>query len=193
LANTNLLFGFLAIGRWGGGPISAQQYSKGTAHTQAIFVGDILAKAATSLAASDAGLPVPGCTSLQNGTPGTTLWLGSSIDYGAAATNTYHWVFDTPDTIFIGQSSDNTSMTNANHAGKLVPFTTGSGNATTLKSTMGFTGASAARAPPAWTRKSSGSQPGGQRRGRVRGVRGLHHEALLRPGCGGSLRGKHGY
>lgn len=143
MANTNLLFGFLAIGRWGGGPISAQQYSKGTAHTQAIFVGDILAKAATSLAASDAGLPVPGCTSLQNGTPGTTLWLGSSIDYGAAATNTYHWVFDTPDTIFIGQSSDNTSMTNANHAGKLVPFTTGSGNATTLKSTMGFTGASA--------------------------------------------------
>ena len=142
MANNNLLFGFLAIGRDGGGPLAAGQYSKGTGHAQAIFVGDIVAKAATSAAASDAGLPIPGCTSLQNGTPGTTLWLGSSINYGAPATITDHWVFDTPDTVFIGQSSDNTNITVAAAAGKLAPFTTGAGNATTLKSTMGFTGGS---------------------------------------------------
>jgi hypothetical protein len=146
LANTNLLFGFLAIGRDGGGPLAAGQYAKVAAHAQAIFVGDIVSKSAVSAAAPDASLPIPGCTSLQNGTPGTTLWLGSSINYGAAATITDHWVFDTPDTVFIGQSSDNTSITVAAAAGKVAPFTTGAGNAVTLKSTMGFTGAALATA-----------------------------------------------
>ena len=144
MANTNLLFGFLAIGRDGGGPLAAGQYAKVAGHTQAIFVGDIVSKSAVSAAAPDAGLPIPGCTSLQNGTPGTTLWLGSSINYGAPATITDHWVFDTPDTVFIGQSSDSTNITVAAAAGKDAPFTTGAGNATTLKSTMGFTGGSLA-------------------------------------------------
>ena len=146
MANTNLLFGFRAIGRDGGGPLAAGQYCKVVAHTQAIFVGDIVSKSAVSAAAPDTGLPIPGCTSLQNGTPGTTLWLGSSINYGAPATITDHWVFDTLDTVFIGQSSDNTNITVAAAAGKVAPFTTGAGNATTLKSTMGFTGGSLATA-----------------------------------------------
>jgi hypothetical protein len=142
VANNNLLFGFLPIGRDGGGPLAPQQYCKVATHTQALFVGDIVSKSAVSAPAHDSGINVPGVTSLQNGAPGTTLWLGSNLNYGAAATITFHWVFDTPDTIYIGQSSDNTSLTQASDAGKLAPFTTGTGNATTGKSTMGFTGAS---------------------------------------------------
>jgi len=139
LANVNYLFGFLPIGRDGGGPLAAQQYCKVAAHTQALFNGDIVSKSAVSAPAHDSGINVPGVTSLQNGTPGTTLWLGANLNYGAPAAISFHWVFDTPDTIYIGQSSDSTSMTQASHAGKNVPFTTGAGNSTTQKSTMGFT------------------------------------------------------
>jgi len=143
LANTNNPFGFLPIGRDGGGPLAAAQYCKVAAHTQALFVGDIVSKSAVSAALTDiadigAGLPVPGCTSLQNGTPGTTLWLGSVLNYGAAATNTLHWVFDTPDTILIGQGNGSDSLTQAAVAGKNALFVTGAGNATTKKSTMTF-------------------------------------------------------
>jgi hypothetical protein len=142
VANVNQLFGFLPIGRDGGGPLAPQMYCKVAAHTQALFCGDIVSKAAVSAPAHDSGINVQGCTSLQNGTPGTTLWLGSNLNYGAPATISFHWVFDTPDTVYIGQSSDNTSLTNAADAGKDAPFTTGAGNATTQKSTMGFTGGS---------------------------------------------------
>jgi len=120
--------------------------------------------------------------------------LGSSINYGAPATITDHWVFDTPDTVFIGQSSDNTNITVAAAAGKLAPFTTGAGNATTLKSTMGFTGGSLGTAS--------------ERHG-VKVLR-LHNRRWATPRAltpwwksssssistlkaGGGLRGKHGY
>lgn len=138
MANTNNVFGFLPIGRDGGGPLAAAQYCKVAAHTQALFVGDIVSKSAVSIASKDAGLPIPGCTSLQNGTPGTTLWLGSNLNYGAAATDTVQFVFDTPDTIYIGQGDDNTSLTQAAVPGKNTLFVTGTGNATTKKSTMAF-------------------------------------------------------
>jgi hypothetical protein len=138
VSNVNNLFGFLPIGRDGGGPLAAAQYSKVAAHTQALFVGDIVGKSAVSVAAKDAGLPIPGCTSLQNGAPGTTLWLGSVLNYGAPATDTTHFVFDTPDCIFIGQGNDNTPLTEAAAAGKNATFVTGAGNAITKKSTMSF-------------------------------------------------------
>jgi hypothetical protein len=143
LSNYNNPFGFSAIGRDGGGPLAAAQYAKAAAHTQALFVGDIVSKAAVSVSADSfgvpvAGLPVPGCTSLQNGTPGVTLWLGSNINYGAPAANTLQFVFDTPDTIYIGQGNDNTALTEAAAAGKNANFVTGTGNAITCKSTMSF-------------------------------------------------------
>ena len=150
MANTNSKFGFLPIGRDGGGPLAAAQYAKTAAHTQALFVGDIVFQSALSAAASDAGLPLPGCTSLQNGTPGTTLWLGSVINHGAAATITRHFVWDTPDTIFIGQGDDSTSLTQAAVAGKNTIFVTGTGNATTKKSNMSFDAS-------AWTTTASTS------------------------------------
>lgn len=144
MANVNNTFGFLAIGRDGGGPLAAQQYSKVSGHTQALFVGDIVSKTTGSVPAADAGLPVPAVTSLQNGTPGTTLWLGSVINYGAAATATLHWVWDTQDTIYIGQGNDSTSLTQSADAGFNGNFVTGTGNATTFKSTMSFASGSLA-------------------------------------------------
>ena len=84
------------------------------------------------------GFPCPVSRSLQNGTPGTTLWIGGNLNYGKAATDTLQWVFDTPDTVYIGQGNDNTALTQAAAAGKNADFVTGTGNATTLKSTMTF-------------------------------------------------------
>ncbi len=138
MANNNNVFGFLPIGRDGGGPWSVSEYAKAAAHTQAMFRGDIVFKAAISVVSPFAGAPVPGCTSLQNGTPGTTLWLGSSINFGAAAAATLQYVADDERTVFIGQGDDNTALTVAAHAGKNAQFITGTGNATTKQSTMSF-------------------------------------------------------
>ena len=138
MANNNNMFGFLPIGRDGGGPWSVVEYAKAAAHTQALFRGDIVSKAAVSVVSPFAGLPIPGCTSLQNGTPGTTLWLGANLNFGAAAAATLHYVADDPSTVFIGQGDDNTSITVAAAAGKNATLITGTGNATTKQSTMAF-------------------------------------------------------
>jgi hypothetical protein len=120
------------------------EYAKAAAHTQALFRGDIVSKAAVSVVSPFAGLPVPGITSLQNGTPGTTLWLGANLNFGAAATATLQYVADDPSTVFIGQGNDNTSLTVAAAAGKNVNLVTGTGNATTKQSTMSFASGSLA-------------------------------------------------
>jgi len=138
VSNNNNPFGFLPIGRDGGGPWSVSEYAKASAHTQAMFRGDIVFKAAISVPSPFAGAPVPGCTSLQNGTPGTTLWLGASINYGGPALATLQYVADDERTIFIGQGDDNTSLTVAATAGKNTNFITGTGNATTKQSNMSF-------------------------------------------------------
>lgn len=138
MSNTNNVFGFLPIGRDGGGPWSCLEYAKAAAHTQALFRGDIVFKAAISVASPFMGAPIPGCTSLQNGTPGTTLWLGANVNFGAAATATPQYICDDPSTVFIGQGDDNTSLTVAAVAGKNATLVTGTGNATTKQSTMSF-------------------------------------------------------
>jgi hypothetical protein len=144
MANNNNLFGFLPIGREGGGPWSCREYAKAAAHTQALFRGDIVSKSAISVVSPFAGAPVPGVTSLQNGTPGTTLWLGANMNYGAPATATLHYIVDDPFTMFIGQSTDATALTVAAAAGKNALLATGAGNATIKQSTMGFVGATIA-------------------------------------------------
>ncbi len=138
MANINNVFGFLPIGRDGGGPWSVMEYAKAAGHTQALFRGDIVSKVATSVVSPFAGAPVPGCSSLQNGTPGTTLWLGANINYGAAATATLQYVTDDERTTYIGQGNDNTALTVAVDAGMNANFVTGTGNALTKQSTMSF-------------------------------------------------------
>lgn len=138
MANTNNIFGFLPIGRQGGGPWSVIEYCKVVAHSQALFRGDIVAKSAVSGVSPFTGNPMPGCTSLQNGTPGTTLWLGANINYGAAAAITPQYITEDPFTVYIGQGDDNTSLTVAAAVGKNALLITGTGNTTTKQSTMSF-------------------------------------------------------
>lgn len=138
MGNVNNPFGFLPIGREGGAPWTVMEYAKAAAHTQAIFRGDVVSKAAVSVVNPFGGPPVPGVTSLQNGTPGTTLWLGASINYGAPAAATMQYIADEPDTVFIGQGDDNTSLTVAAAAGKNATLVTGTGNSVTKQSNMAF-------------------------------------------------------
>lgn len=138
MANTVNLFGYMPIGRSGGGPWSVEEYCKVAAHTQAIFKGDMVSKSAVSGVSPFTGLPMPGITSLQNGTPGTTLWLGSSVNYGAPAAITPQYICNDPFTVFICQGDDTTSLTVANAVGKNALLITGTGSTVTKQSTMSF-------------------------------------------------------
>jgi hypothetical protein len=138
MSNVINKFGYLPIGRQGGGPWSVEEFCKVVAHTQALFRGDMVAKSAVSGVSPFAGNPMPGVTSLQNGTPGTTLWLGATINYGAPAAITPQYVCDDPFTVFICQGDDNTSLNVADSVGKNALLITGTGNAVTKQSTMSF-------------------------------------------------------
>jgi hypothetical protein len=145
LANPNNLFGFRPIGRDSGGPIFTRQYGKAASDGTAIFMADPVIKAATSVAdPTGLGNPMPGITSGQNGTPGTTLWQGVSVNYGAAYTATPHYVVDEIDAIFIAQVNGSLSVTTASHVGKNANIVTGTGNALTKQSTFGVANGSIA-------------------------------------------------
>jgi len=138
VANPNNLFGFRAISRDSGGPIATRQYGKAAANTKAIFMADLVIKAATSVAdPTGAGNPAPGVTSAQDATPGTSLYLGASINYGAASTATMQYVVDSPDALYIAQVDGTLAVTTASHVGKNANVKTGTGNALTKQSTMG--------------------------------------------------------
>jgi hypothetical protein len=145
VANPNNPFGFRPISRESGGPMLTRQYGKAAANGTAIFMADLVIKAATSIPdPTGQGNPAPGVQSAQNGTPGTTLLLGSSINFGAASTLTPHYVVDGIDTIFIAQVQTGLAVTTASHAGKNANMLTGTGNATTKQSTMAVDQASIA-------------------------------------------------
>lgn len=135
MANVNNPFGFRPVARAGGNPFSVTQFAKPASDGTAIYVNDIVMKAAVSLA-DPAGTPVtiPGITSGANGTPGTTLWLGPSLNYGAASTGTVHTVADENDLIMIAQVDATTSITSATHAGLNGNILLTAGSATTKQS-----------------------------------------------------------
>jgi hypothetical protein len=138
VANTNSPFGFRPISRIGGIPWSVSEYAKAAADaTYAIFMNDIVYKAATSVAnPTGVGVPIPGCTSAQYGTPGTTLWLGPSLNYGVIATLTVQTVADEPDLITMAQVDATTSITVASHIGKNANLLATNGLTTTKQSQM---------------------------------------------------------
>ena len=138
MANPNNLFGFKPIGRDSGGPIFSRQYGKASADSKAIFMSDMVLKAATSVPdPTGVGNPMPGITSGQNATPGTSLYQGVSINYGAASAATPHYVVDEIDVIFIAQVDGSLSVTTASQVGKNANVVLGTGNALTKQSTMG--------------------------------------------------------
>jgi|HubBroStandDraft_1064217.scaffolds.fasta_scaffold416202_2 hypothetical protein len=138
MANPNSPFGFRPIGRLGGGPIGVSEYAKPASDTNyAIFMFDLVGKAASSgLPPTGQGNPAPGCQSAQNLTPGTSLYLGSSINYGAISTLTMHYVTDEIDMVYIAQVDAVTSITAAADAGKNANVLTTAGSATTKQSNM---------------------------------------------------------
>lgn len=137
MANPNNPFGFKAISRDSGGPLTTRQYGKASNDGTAIFAADLVMKAATSVPdPTGLGNPMPGCTSGQNATPGTTLWLGASVNYGAASTATPQYVYDELDTIYIAQVDGTLAVTTASHAGKNANVNNQAGNALTKQSKM---------------------------------------------------------
>jgi hypothetical protein len=139
VANPANLFGFKAISRDSGGPILTHQYGKAaTGSTTAIFMNDLVIKYAASVAdPTGLGNPMPGIASAQGATPGTTLLLGASLNYGAASTATAHYVVDSIDAIFIGAVDGSLAVTTASHVGKNANIKNSAGSTTTKQSGMG--------------------------------------------------------
>lgn len=139
MANPNSPFGFRPIIRMGGGPLSVAEYGKAAADVNVIYAFDLVGHLT-------GGTPFPlpenstfNLSRIQAGsqlTPGTSLWLGSSLSYGAASTGTVHAVCDNLDAVFLAQASGATSMTTAVAAGQNANCKYTAGSATTKQSAM---------------------------------------------------------
>ena len=137
MANSNNPFGFRPIGRIGGGPYSVTEYAKpATDVSFAIFMFDLVGKVATSgLSPTGLGNPLPGVQSCQGITPGTGLYLGAALNFGAIGTLTPHYVTDEVDMVYIAMVDAVTAITVAAHVGKNANVLPGTGNARTKQST----------------------------------------------------------
>lgn len=145
MANVNNLFGFRPINRESGGPFTSREYGKPATDTVAIYMNDLVLKAALSVASpTGLGNPVPGCKSAQTATPATSLYQGVSINYGAASTLTTHLVIDASDVNFIAQVDGSLAVTTASHVGKNANAAVGAGSVTTKQSGMGVANGSIA-------------------------------------------------
>lgn len=139
MANTNSPFGFRPIVRIGGGPFSVVEYGKAAADANVIYAFDLVGHLT-----GGTPFPVPenpnfNLSRIQAGsqlTPGTSLWLGASLTYGAASVGTIHPVADQIDAIFLAQAYGATSMTTAVAAGQNANVKYVAGSATTKQSAM---------------------------------------------------------
>lgn len=139
MANPNSPFGFRPIIRAGGSPFSITEYGKAAADANPIYAFDLVGHLT-------GGTPFPlpenstyNLTRIQCGsqlTPGTSLWLGASLTYGAASVGTVHPVADQIDVIFIAQAQGATSMTTAVAAGQNANVKLVAGSALTKMSAM---------------------------------------------------------
>ena len=80
----------------GGGPQVFEEYSKAATYGTAIFVYDAVNRVADNTIEASA-------------TPGTTLYSGVALNYGAASSKTTHLVLISPDAIFEAQDDDDTT------------------------------------------------------------------------------------
>ena len=133
--------------RLGGAPWATQEYGKPASDANAIFMFDAVKKVtgAVTLAESPTGYNLPTIQTGYQGTPGTTLWQGVSLNYGAASTATPHMVTDEIDVIYIGQAKTGTSIATGSHIGKNANISlTTAGSTTTRQSGMSVDGATIA-------------------------------------------------
>jgi hypothetical protein len=134
MANNNNPFGFRPIIRMGGAPFSVNQYAKAAADANAIFAFDLVTKAATAVANPEQPMfNLPGAQTGYLATPGTTLYLGASLAYGAASVLSIHPVTDEIDVVYIAQAKTGTVISTAAHVGKNANLSQTQAGSTTTK------------------------------------------------------------
>lgn len=101
-----------------GGPVGVRQYAKPASDTNAIYAFDLLRKIASSAAVEGQILPTPSVQTYATATPGTTLILGASLNFGAASLATWHTVVDDINAIYEAQLDGTGAVTVASYAGK---------------------------------------------------------------------------
>jgi hypothetical protein len=101
MANVNFPHGLrpLGVSLSGGAPVF-EEFSKAVGYGTAIFVYDAVNRVADGTIEASA-------------TPGTTLYSGVSMNYGALSTATTHTVCISPDAIYEAQANDGTGFAEA--------------------------------------------------------------------------------
>lgn len=112
----------------GGAPCRLAQYGKPASDANPIYLFDLVQKAASSVADPAGGNPAPGCRGANLGTAGTGLWLGTSLNFGAASTATMQTVVDDPGALFLAQSDSASAQTTAAIVGKNTNFNVSGGS-----------------------------------------------------------------
>lgn len=147
MANSNSPFGFRPIIRLGGAPFSITEYGKPVGDANAIYAFDLVGynTGTPGTLPENANFKLPIIQTGYQLTPGTSLWVGSSLSYGAASTATVHPVTDEIDVIYIGQLKTGTVFATGSHAHKNanVSLTT-AGSSTTKMSGLTVDGATIA-------------------------------------------------
>ena len=117
---TAAAIGFRPIIRGGGGPFSVTQYAKPATDVNVIANFDMVQRVPGGVPLPDQpnyNVPTIQCGS--TGTPGTTLWLGPALGFGAASKLTMHAIPDEVDCVFLSGSNDTAFLvTTAAHIGK---------------------------------------------------------------------------
>ncbi|HEY3885068.1 MAG TPA: hypothetical protein VGL62_07665 [Vicinamibacterales bacterium] len=134
-------FGFRPIVRQGGSPFSLTEYGKAAADTHAIYAFDLVGKITGGTPFPMPENPAYNLPSVQDGsqlTPGTSLWLGASLAYGAASTGTVHPVADEIDCVFLARAYGTTGVTSATGAGLNANVKLVAGSSTTKMSLSGL-------------------------------------------------------
>ena len=122
MANRDNPHGLRPLGRTlGGGCPFLVQFSKAVGYGTAIFRHDAVARAADG--SIDKAI-----------TPGTTLYSGVALDYGAANTATDHLVIIDPTALYEAQDNDDTDGIAAADLGLNANLELNAGNATTKQS-----------------------------------------------------------
>ena len=106
----------------GGGPPVIKEYSKDASENTAIFIWDIV------------NMEADGNIEANSATPGTTRFLGVSLNHGAASTLTKHLVVISPDAIFEAQDNNDTDGIAAADIGLNANVELNAGSTTTLVS-----------------------------------------------------------
>ena len=144
MANSNSPFGFRPVIRAGGSPFSVTEYAKPATDSNAIFRGDLLIKVTggVALPESPSGYNLPTVQTGYQATPGTSLFAGGTLTYGAASTLTVHQVTDEIDVIYLAQAKTGTTISTSSHVGKNANISqTTAGSTTTKQSGLSVDGA----------------------------------------------------